>query len=485
MREHEGDSVKTQGCTPIELLGIVGFALNIGWMFVSCFWLFSEFPYNYDLNARCICQLCVFVGMGTGFILLHFLGKHPRFNPFALPAVVTEFCLALLLPVCALLQHSFPAFPLILICAVCSLTGMSSSASMVSWLDVCSRLETRLYGRFIGTSFFLGSLLFLLAALTPMLVGALFGIAYPLSSIGLLLYCSAKADGNGERAPLDSVSKGWGFSKEVEPSFFMFSMTFGMAFAWLFNVDSQAVALGLLSVVPGSLCIAALSWLNIRVDITLALRILLCLCVFSCVFMPLSTDTGKLICTCLNIAAWAMFMCLNYSFIVKKSVIMRDAPLFRQAPQRCAVPALGMAAGWAVICTGTILYGAGSDAFITVRLVVAFLLVVVFVLFFPTQMHHSIDREAQPSPGNAAGLGEQELFEMRVKGIARDYKLSRRETEIFRYLARGRNAAFIQQKLMISPHTVKSHMYNIYGKLGVHSQQEILDMMESYAVDPV
>lgn len=478
------ERAQVQGCTPIELVGILGFGFCVGWMLVSCLWLFCEFPYTFSPDQRDLCQLCVFVGMALGFVLLHFLGKSAKYNPFGLPTVAVEFVFAMLLPVCALIQHSYPVFPLGPICLICFLTGLSCSIFTTSWLDVCSRLKTGLYGRFIGTSFLMGSLLFLLAALMPMPMGALLGIAYPLASIGLLLFSSDKAEANSERAPLDSISKGWGFSKEVEPSSFMFCVTFGMAFAWLFNADAGIVALGLLSVVPGSLCIAVLSWLNIRVEITLVLRILLCLCVFTCVYMPLGSDLGRFLCSCLSIMAWSMFMCINYSFIVKKSVIMRDAPLFRQAPQRFAVPALGVAAGWAIIFAGTEAYGEGADEFIAIRLAAAFLLVAVFILFFPTQTHHSIDREARPALGNSAGLAEQELFELRIKGISKEYQLSRRETEILHYLARGRNAAFIQQKLVISPHTVKSHMYNIYGKLGVHSQQEILDLVESYTVNP-
>ncbi|MGN0038273.1 MAG: response regulator transcription factor [Coriobacteriales bacterium] len=476
--------VNKQECTPIELLGILGFGLSIGWMFVSCFWLFCEFPYSFSSTQRDLCQLFVFTGMAIGFLALHVLGKLPRFSPFNLLVIALQFCLSIFLPVCALLQYSYPVFPLSGICAVCFLTGAGCALGMISWLDVCSRMGTGLYGRFVGSAFFLGSLIFSMTSLMPMPMGALLGIVYPLASIGLLLYTSAEGEGNAQRPPLESLSKGWGFSKEVEPSFFMFCVAFGMTFAWLFKAGAQTAALGLLGVVPGSLCIAVLSWLCIRVEITLVLRILLCVCVFTCVVMPMSADAGKFVCSSVSVTAWAMLMCINYSFIVKKSAIMHEAPCFRQAPQRCAVPALGLAVGWALIFVGMLVFGEGADEFVTMSLVVAFLLVVVFVLFFPTQTHHSIDREAWPTPANMAGLGEQELFEMRIKSISKDFLLSRRETEILRYLARGRNAAFIQQKLVISPHTVKSHMYNIYCKLGVHSQQKIIDMIESYPVDP-
>jgi len=50
--------------------------------------------------------------------------------------------------------------------------------------------------------------------------------------------------------------------------------------------------------------------------------------------------------------------------------------------------------------------------------------------------------------------------------------LSDRETEILRYLAGGENYKSIANQLFISPHTVKTHIKNIYDKLHVHSRAE-------------
>lgn len=66
----------------------------------------------------------------------------------------------------------------------------------------------------------------------------------------------------------------------------------------------------------------------------------------------------------------------------------------------------------------------------------------------------------------------------RVSKIADECGLSERERDVFFYLAKGRNAAYIQQELWISIHTVKTHIANIYRKLGVHSIQEVLDMVD-------
>lgn len=64
--------------------------------------------------------------------------------------------------------------------------------------------------------------------------------------------------------------------------------------------------------------------------------------------------------------------------------------------------------------------------------------------------------------------------------VARIYRLSPRETEIFLLIAKGRNAEYVQQKLVISTHTAKTHIANIYHKLGVHSSQEMLSLVEDY-----
>lgn len=64
------------------------------------------------------------------------------------------------------------------------------------------------------------------------------------------------------------------------------------------------------------------------------------------------------------------------------------------------------------------------------------------------------------------------------KNLASEYGLSEREEEILVMLAKGRNAAYIQQTLFISYNTATTHRKRIYQKLGVHSQQELMDFVE-------
>jgi DNA-binding CsgD family transcriptional regulator len=67
--------------------------------------------------------------------------------------------------------------------------------------------------------------------------------------------------------------------------------------------------------------------------------------------------------------------------------------------------------------------------------------------------------------------------------VARLYGLSRRETEIFLLIAKGRNAEYVQKELTVSIHTAKTHISNIYHKLGVHSSQELLNLIEEHRAE--
>ena len=69
-------------------------------------------------------------------------------------------------------------------------------------------------------------------------------------------------------------------------------------------------------------------------------------------------------------------------------------------------------------------------------------------------------------------------FYLQCEVVAKKYGLSARQREVLGMLARGRNADYITEKLIISAHTAKAHIYNIYQKTGVHSRQELMDLVE-------
>lgn len=73
-----------------------------------------------------------------------------------------------------------------------------------------------------------------------------------------------------------------------------------------------------------------------------------------------------------------------------------------------------------------------------------------------------------------------DTFDVVCTRLKQEYRLTDREFEVFVLLARGRNTQIIQERLYITRNTIKTHVKAIYQKLSVHSQQEILDVVEAY-----
>ena len=416
----------------MELLATGGFACFFGWMFVSYYWLFAVFIQDVPVAERDGIQLFVFAGMALGYLALHFAGKSARFDPFHLPVLATGAVLALLLPTTAVLLDLGVAVPVPVLCAVNLGAGLGGALLTVSWLDVGSRIKLQSLPRFTSLSMAAGGALFALAALVPESLQPVFCIIYAFLSVGLLRFAGERGEGNADAPPAGSCKNTWEFTREIEPSLVAFGIVFGLTFVYLFNSGSQDVLVGLLFVVPGAGIIAALAFAGRSVGITVIQRVLLCITVLACLSMPFATEGVQLACSCLVVASWAAFVLVNYAFIVKKGMHRWDTPVFRQAPARLVFSALGFLVGWAVATGTTMAYGAHSDAFMIVRLCMAFALVVVVMLFFPSAEHHAPDGTAAdgpsgPQPVVPSNLTEKELFERRCAAVAELYQLSPRE----------------------------------------------------------
>ena len=71
------------------------------------------------------------------------------------------------------------------------------------------------------------------------------------------------------------------------------------------------------------------------------------------------------------------------------------------------------------------------------------------------------------------------LWQRKIDRVIEQFELTTRQQEVFRMLVRGRNAQYIAEKFFISISTAKAHIHNIYRKLDVHSQQELINLVEN------
>lgn len=69
-------------------------------------------------------------------------------------------------------------------------------------------------------------------------------------------------------------------------------------------------------------------------------------------------------------------------------------------------------------------------------------------------------------------------FRRRCDELSEQFLLSAREKEVLLILAKGHNASFIQEQLCVSKSTAKTHINHIYKKMDIHTQQELLKMVE-------
>lgn len=155
--------------------------------------------------------------------------------------------------------------------------------------------------------------------------------------------------------------------------------------------------------------------------------------------------------------------------------LRRDVPAARSVTLGLFVTNAGAALGlclWNLTCVGI-----DTDGLRIVSSLATLLILVVAVSFERPPFGWGNVR-----PGAAAPTGEGELLARDYEGvIARirsHYGLSPRETDVCGLLGRGRNRQFVADELGISLETAKTHATNVYRKLGIHSQQELLDVIE-------
>lgn len=87
----------------------------------------------------------------------------------------------------------------------------------------------------------------------------------------------------------------------------------------------------------------------------------------------------------------------------------------------------------------------------------------------------------QPTAGQPVAPPAEDAMLACLGRLAKQASLTRREEEIFSYLARGRSAKYIAEQLVISENTVWAHIKNIYAKLGIHTKQELMNKVDEAA----
>ena len=176
-------------------------------------------------------------------------------------------------------------------------------------------------------------------------------------------------------------------------------------------------------------------------------------------FVPLSIDVAAF--QCLGMGMWILIagLCRRY-----QTSCLFAFGIIRAA--WAAGPLVGMLVGrW-------LWYGVGLDvqgAFTAAATCV--LLIVLVNNFVFAERSLALALSIMPTD-------RKQRFQDRCRAVIERYGLTEREGEVMIMFAKGRNLPYVQEELCLSKSTVSTHRQHIYQKLGVHSAQEMIDLIQ-------
>lgn len=302
-------------------------------------------------------------------------------------------------------------------------------------------------------------------------------IAFPLVTCGAFLRMSGRADvprpeqvtGNAMRyaivlilaaqlaLAMASAVSSVGFWSNVRPDYY---------------TDDNVRALGKTMVAAGLVLVFSYLTLYRRMKDPLAVRyqlpFLVVIAAFFCASIPTFFNHGSAFFDTLTLAieffshvfAWTVIVSAIQRLSVPAFVLIGVANLFHAAVRFVMETLEGLSGAYAS----------------TTMAVVCYLLVVVAVLAAPVVSGAWARGVATATDGSR---GQDMLSELRLRCqmLGDRYGLTAREVDVFVLLAQGRTQTRIEKELTLSKSTVKTHMGSIFLKLGVHSKQEIIDLV--------
>ena len=123
------------------------------------------------------------------------------------------------------------------------------------------------------------------------------------------------------------------------------------------------------------------------------------------------------------------------------------------------------------------------SAVYTVFLAAFFLFSIAFLVYKIARMGWTPTGQRQVAREENAVAPEPEgrdAFARTCEVLARRYDLSAREREVMELVARGNSARWIAESLCVSTSTVQTHSKSIYRKLGIHSKQELIQLVNGH-----
>lgn len=429
------------------------------------------------------------------------VGVLERLGAFSRRPVLLVFCLvgAVGAAGAVLLTELAPTSPTFLSVLAGLGVGVCIAWSTLAWGRHLSLLDLREALVLVSAAACLQWLPFIILAWLPFPVRVALVILAPLVS-GHLLYCADANEGDASEGDVGTLpqhrsARSFGKPTDMETGGRHDLARLALAIA-VFSFVTQFVWCYFIKLLPGRLDISLFPAVFAAVVLASATAVLLCAramqkrgayrlelyyrVMFACCLCGV-TATGV---AATNVPMAELFasyalVYIGYSLIgpTMWMLALGYAHMRRAEPIGVVGPVfagqyLGMCSGFAVVEALARMGGpsAGQQAMPWTVLALTVLLALAYVAVFPERNLLSL------SP-LLFGMSHESVRQ-RCAAVAREHGLTARETEVLTLLARGRDVGYICEQLSITRNTANAHRKNIYAKLGIHSQQELLTAVE-------
>ncbi len=354
--------------------------------------------------------------------------------------------------------------------------GAGTSCGLMNWLEIFSYGNKKTATNFIIVGTAIGGLFCFGAFSLPSLPVIILLILFPICSFAILLFFYTRVYLPDQISVKQSTAR-----YSLPPISFItvgvYGVVFGISQYMIFSGETVLLSpmiIGAAVVMGGISLLVANLLLNRPANYNATQRVLFPIMVVALLLIPFAGDLSALLCWALLMAALTCFDIANMAALVQVTNTYKLAPVAFIAQGRLPIQ-IGMLLGWLL---GFVFLGSGIFNF-DVMTMIALGLVVVLVIV-TTVIPYEKSGLKVLGPGKEADEHHDTMgsWQLRCKEVAKKYGLSPRQQDVLIYLAKGRNAEYIQNELVISSHTAKSHIYQVYRKLGVHSQQELIDLVE-------
>ena len=381
------------------------------------------------------------------------------------------------------------------------LAGVGLACLLMIWVEVLASFNGKECAAALAGSMALGAVIYLVMNLLAFPFSITLLCLLPLASYGITVVL--ESDDEWSTPAFVSIEDSW---KRARPSpyFKGISAVYGIVFGLgigsttqLFGNDSLYSGIAVVLVLGAGAAYLSLRNRTDSMQRASCLRFLFPVLIIALIPMSFLHGLPAVACNLLLLGCYAYFEAciIELSLFLARSRSASRLHLVGSS-QACLYVglALGHAMGLIATYSGVIDYSMLS--FVALGLVVLLTVIVTFSPIFPLADDvrksgsnigcgvSSFSDRGDPLACSNEPLEQDPMalaagfWKARCERVARESGLSARETEVFMLLAKGRGIEHIQNKLCISGHTVKTHVYNIYRKMGINSREELLDAVE-------